>query len=195
MLGVVLALLAVGYVTATIQIPTGVAASTEVGPRTFPYLVGGALLMVSVGFLFAQALRLRGRSSTVSSGQASSGQKAEQEAGEQPGGEGQSAPEPPEHGSSEMEFSTISGRDWSSYSHVTMFAAVAIYVVLMNFVGFLIPTAIYIAIGTLIVSDTGSYRGTRLWVPAVYGLAGSVVLYLLFDGALNVALPQGILGL
>lgn len=191
-LGAVLSLLALGYLIATIQIPTGVATSTEVGPRTFPYLVGGALLVVSAGFLLAQALR--GRSARVSSGEATSAQKVDQEGNEQP--EEATASEQVSTGTDTNAGSgEVSQRDWSRYTHVVMFAAVAVYVLLLSFVGFLIPTAIYIAAGTLIVSTPGSYRGARLAVPAAYGVAGSVALYLLFDGALSVTLPRGILGI
>lgn len=189
-LGAGLTLLALVYLIAASQIPSGIVTTTEVGPRTFPYMVGGALLVVSVGFLLAQAVRgLRRRSVPASS---------EQESMEQEGGQREDSDR-----SEEGEAGTVSssgtgrdsGRDWSRYSHVAMFAAIAIYVFLLSFVGFLLSTAIYIAVGTLIVSGSGSYRGARLLVPAAYGVAGSVALYLLFDRALSVTLPQGIVGL
>lgn len=66
--------------------------------------------------------------------------------------------------------------------------SVALYVFTFEFLGYIVATALFIALLCLLT------RERRWWVIGGYALIFSVLMYLLFNNYLGVVLPAGILG-
>lgn len=185
-LSILIAALAAAYLFGAARISTGAGTAEVVGPRTFPYLIGGSLLVVSLGWTLARLLRRREISPPASSPPSSSGaSNAEPHTTPPTAG--------PTRRSGTRGEASRSGaaRAVARYRHLVMLGTTAMYLVLLGVVGFSISTAAYVAAGVLVVGGHGRYTGARLALPVIFGVAASAGLYLLFDGALNVALPQG----
>lgn len=76
---------------------------------------------------------------------------------------------------------------------VAMVVVTAVYVWLLAPIGFLIATAVYLAVQLLIVGGVRRYRPRRFVVIAVvFGCVGSVAIYVVFAGLLGVLLPPGV---
>jgi putative tricarboxylic transport membrane protein len=76
---------------------------------------------------------------------------------------------------------------------VWSFVALAIYVALLQPVGFLISTILYTTAQILILTHMSKWKKT--WLPAlITGIVCGILLDYLFKQQLNVLLPQGILG-
>ena len=76
---------------------------------------------------------------------------------------------------------------------IASFVALTIYVALMNAVGFVPMTVIYLFVQILILTPKHDWKKT--YVPAVIvGVVCSLLFYYIFRYHLNVLLPQGILG-
>ena len=75
---------------------------------------------------------------------------------------------------------------------IASFAALTVYVALMNTVGFVPMTIIYLFVQILILTPKHDWKKT--YVPAlIVGIVCSILLYYVFRYHLNVLLPQGIL--
>lgn len=183
--GVVLAIIAIVYLISAMQIESA-GTEGEVGPNTFPLLIGGAMLVVSLGLTLTQVVRLRKGTSSEST---------------EPYDEQSVSAAPSEEFSSEGATSGSeadgdpAGSEGLRYSPVLLLAATVLYLILLSFLGFVIPTAAYLAAGLVIVGGLERYRGRRLVVPAGFGIVGAVTLYVGFDLVLNVPLPQSVVGL
>jgi putative tricarboxylic transport membrane protein len=66
------------------------------------------------------------------------------------------------------------------------------YLVALEPLGFVISTVPYIAGAMIVVDAGAHYRGLRLAVPVVTGVVFSLILHAMFDGALGVPLPAGL---
>jgi putative tricarboxylic transport membrane protein len=65
-------------------------------------------------------------------------------------------------------------------------AALAAYALLMRPLGFVLATALAVAVSSAVF-------GARLWAAGVFGLAVGAALFLLFDRVLEIPLPLGVL--
>lgn len=76
-----------------------------------------------------------------------------------------------------------------------MIAATAVYLNVLEPLGFLIATALYLAAALYAADGLGRYRGARLVLaPLGFGVATSIGIYVLFDALLGVPLPTGLFG-
>jgi putative tricarboxylic transport membrane protein len=78
------------------------------------------------------------------------------------------------------------------YRHVIMLLVTIAYLAILEPLGFLIATAIYLPLGLLAVDGTQRYRGVRALVPLAFGVVTATVVYLGFDWGLSVTLPEGV---
>lgn len=78
------------------------------------------------------------------------------------------------------------------YRHVIMLVATIAYLWLLEPLGFLIATTIYLPVGILAVDGMQRYRGVRMLRPLLFGVLTATVVYLGFDWGLNVTLPEGV---
>ena len=76
---------------------------------------------------------------------------------------------------------------------IASFVALTIYVALMEQIGFVIMTVLYLFVQILILTPKHDWKKT--YIPAVIvGVICSLLFYYIFRYHLNVLLPQGILG-
>jgi putative tricarboxylic transport membrane protein len=70
-----------------------------------------------------------------------------------------------------------------------------VYLELMIPLGFIVATAVFVAVQVAMIGGWRRYRGRRMWVPIVFASLTSVAIYLLFADSLGVLLPRGIFSL
>jgi putative tricarboxylic transport membrane protein len=163
-IGVVTILLAAGYLTqiGSIHVRAG-ADAAGVGPRTYPTLVGVALLATGVALVVTSVAAARRATVEPAVTQ-----------GDQP-----------------VEASPWQHRRF--LQGVALAGLTVAYLLVLDPLGFLIATVPYVA-GAMVIVDAGEhYRGRRLLIPVVAGVLISIALHALFDGALGVPLPSGLL--
>lgn len=161
----ILAIVCVVYLTQAIALPQNSPNQADVGPRTYPLLLG-ALLVLSTLLVAVPALT---RLLRHSDGTDSAAQHQDQPADAAP--------------------KTLKRRYLVSMIAVAVITA--IYLQVLTPLGFLLATAIYLAILAPIVG--GRVRPGRHWITsAVFGCLTSVAIYLLFDTLLGVILPPGL---
>jgi putative tricarboxylic transport membrane protein len=74
-------------------------------------------------------------------------------------------------------------------------ATTLVYLELMIPLGFIVATALFVALQVAMVGGWRRYGGRRVWIPIVFACLTSVAIYVLFADALGVLLPRGILSL
>jgi putative tricarboxylic transport membrane protein len=74
-------------------------------------------------------------------------------------------------------------------------AATVAYLELMIPLGFIVSTAVFVALQVAMVGGWRRYRGRRVLIPLVFACLASVAIYVLFADALGVLLPRGIFSL
>ncbi|HEU5037751.1 MAG TPA: tripartite tricarboxylate transporter TctB family protein [Nocardioides sp.] len=162
-LGGVLAAITVVYGVQTLALPEDSPNQADIGPRAYPLLI---LLLLALGtlLLVAQAL-VRWRATSVAD-------RTSADAGEG--------------------VSTQSTR--RRYVVLRLAAVVVVtlaYLQMMELLGFLVATAIYLAVETVLIGGVDRYRGRRAWVPVVFGCVAALAIYLVFGRSLGVLLPHG----
>jgi putative tricarboxylic transport membrane protein len=70
-----------------------------------------------------------------------------------------------------------------------------IYLELMIPLGFIVSTAVFVAVQVAMIGGWRRYGGRRMWIPIVFACLASVAIYLLFADSLGVLLPRGIFSL
>ncbi len=162
-IGLVTIVLASGYLTqiGSIHVRAG-ADMAGVGSRTYPTLLGWALLATGVALVVTSVAAARKAT-------------AEQAAAQ---------------GDQSVEMAPWQNRRF--LQGVALAGLTVAYLLVLEPLGFLIATVLYVA-GAMVVVDAGEhYRGHRLVIPLVTGVLISVTLHALFDGALGVPLPSGL---
>jgi putative tricarboxylic transport membrane protein len=76
---------------------------------------------------------------------------------------------------------------------VAMAGLTVAYLVVLGPLGFLLSTAPYLAAAIVVVDAREHYRGRRIVIPLLAGVLMSAALHLVFDAALGVSLPSGVL--
>ena len=163
-IGLVTIILATGYLTqiGSIHVRAG-ADMAGVGPRTYPTLLGWALLATGVALVVTSIAAARKATAEPAAAQ-----------GDQP-------------------IQTAPWQNRRVLQGVALAGLTVAYLLVLEPLGFLIATVPYVA-GAMVVVDAGEhYRGHRLVVPLVTGVLISIALHAMFDGALGVPLPSGIL--
>jgi putative tricarboxylic transport membrane protein len=74
-------------------------------------------------------------------------------------------------------------------------AATVVYLELMIPLGFIVSTALFIALQVAMVGGWRRYGGRRALIPVVFACLASVAIYVLFADSLGVLLPRGIFSL
>jgi putative tricarboxylic transport membrane protein len=74
-------------------------------------------------------------------------------------------------------------------------ASTVVYLELMIPLGFIISTALFLALQVAMIGGWRRYGGRRMLIPVVFACVTSVVIYVLFADSLGVLLPQGIFSL
>jgi putative tricarboxylic transport membrane protein len=70
-----------------------------------------------------------------------------------------------------------------------------VYLELMIPLGFIVATALFLAVQVAIIGGWRRYGGRRMFIPIVFACLTSVAIYMLFADSLGVPLPQGIFSL
>jgi putative tricarboxylic transport membrane protein len=71
-------------------------------------------------------------------------------------------------------------------------AATVVYLELMIPLGFIVSTAVFVAIQVGMIGGWRRYGGRRMLIPIVFACLASVAIYVLFADSLGVLLPRGI---
>lgn len=79
------------------------------------------------------------------------------------------------------------------FSFITSFLLLIIYVALLDSVGFIIMSALFITCMTMLLSTKGQRSGKKLMKVVAISIAFSVVVYLIFVQGFGLTLPDGIL--
>jgi putative tricarboxylic transport membrane protein len=74
-------------------------------------------------------------------------------------------------------------------------ASTVVYLELMIPLGFIVSTALFLALQVAMIGGWRRYAGRRMLIPIVFGCLTSVAVYVLFADSLGVLLPQGIFSL
>lgn len=159
----VLAAITAVYAVKAVNLPSSGATRTDLGPQVYPLIVGLFLALTTV-ILGVQGVIAWLRASRV-----------------QPAAP---APEPDEGGA---------GRDVRWWALAGEFVVTVAYLWVLELLGFVVATAIYLALQLFLVGGLRRYHGVRLAVvPVVFGIAAAIVIYILFAGFLGVLLPPGL---
>ena len=70
-----------------------------------------------------------------------------------------------------------------------------VYLELMIPLGFIVSTALFIAVQVAAIGGWRRYGGRRIWVPIAAGCLSAIVIYVVFADSLGVLLPRGIFSL
>ncbi len=70
-----------------------------------------------------------------------------------------------------------------------------VYLELMIPLGFIVSTAVFVAVQVAMIGGWRRYGGRRMWVPLVFACLTSIAIYVLFADTLGVLLPRGIFSL
>jgi putative tricarboxylic transport membrane protein len=70
-----------------------------------------------------------------------------------------------------------------------------VYLELMIPLGFIVSTAVFVAVQVAMIGGWRRYGGRRMWIPIVFACLASIAIYLLFADSLGVLLPRGIFSL
>lgn len=74
-------------------------------------------------------------------------------------------------------------------------ASTVVYLELMIPLGFIVSTALFLALQVAIIGGWRKYGGRRMLIPIVFACLTSVAIYVLFADSLGVLLPRGIFSL
>lgn len=161
-----MAVIAVVYLVESLALPDSSPNQADIGPRAYPLLIV-ALLIVATAVLAVQTVLRSNR--RVGMGSDSVGR-------------------PPAVARFSLRHSPLTRL-------LLVLLVTLAYLQLIIWVGFLVATAIYLAIESVVIGGPQRYRGRRAVEPLIYGVLGALAIYLLFEQALGVFLPHGMLGL
>jgi putative tricarboxylic transport membrane protein len=74
-------------------------------------------------------------------------------------------------------------------------ATTVVYLELVIPLGFIVSTALFVALQAAMIGGWRRYRGRRVFIPIVFACLASVAIYVLFADLLGVLLPRGIFSL
>jgi hypothetical protein len=157
---------ALAYLYMALQLPASASRSqAALGPRAYPMLIGVLLLLAVVAFAVQLLLAHRAARREMDAAGAEAGSRGH-------------------------ESTQASGAfNWRG---VTAFlAATVVYLWLLDGLGFILATALYLFTGILIVGNRRPDGARALLGPAVFAIATSVIAFVLFAVALNLRLPAG----
>ncbi len=162
--GLVIMLVAVGYLWEAGNVPEFYQLPDAPGPTTFPYLLGGVFAAVGLWLLVSPLALLR-RPAAAS---------------------GVPAPAAPPPDASPTTPTGWLRRLLAAWHFYAMWAAVLAYLWFMPDVGFPVATFLLLAVFTWLLGET------RAWVCVGLALVATAVIYLSFRHGLNVRLPLGV---
>jgi hypothetical protein len=173
-IGLVTIALATGYLTQVGSIHVGTNDPAGVGARSYPTVLGWVLLATGAGLVVTSLAAARACSDAPPA-EPSQAESAEPKGlGVQP----------------HTLWGPPSTRGVQAAALVGLTVA---YLMVLEALGFLLATAPYVACAMFIIDAREHYRGRRLVIPLAAGVVVSVALHLLFDAALGVPLPPGLL--
>lgn len=167
----VLAVVTVVYATQAVGLPSTSPNQADIGPRAYPFLVAALLALVTIG-LGAHAIV-----GLVHTRRGRVGRSTSQHLRTVPLGQRLRTPDAAR-----------------LFRLTTLVVATGLYLQVMVVTGFVPATVLFLVAATLLL-QRGRVTGRRVLLSAVYSVIGSLAVWGIFDAALGVLLPPGLMGL